>query len=679
MRHVGICGACLTLGALVLIAYLPVRQNGLVDFDDELYITDNPEVMDGLSWSGVRWAFTNYRGTYWMPLAWLSLQSDAQFFAGRTRDGRPNHALIAAIHTHSLLWHLGSVLLLFGLWQRLTGATIRSFVVAALFAIHPMRVESVAWAAERKDVMSVFFGILTLWAYVWYAQTPGWHRYTGAILAYALSLMCKPMLMTLPFVLLLLDYWPLGRLIAERSSPDTTQTPTLRTVSITRLLVEKVPFLLLAAATGIITQMSRARAGNMVSWDIIPLSARLGTAATGYGWYLAHTVWPENLAALYPHPGRNWSVAGAAEGLALLGLITAVAIWQARRRRWLFVGWFWFVGTLLPVLGFSLGGGQAWADRFCYWPHIGLFVAMVWGIGELVERMRIPAWLTGAGTLVVLGILVHLTRIQVGYWHDTRTLWQRAVAVTSDNDVAHVHLGGYYSSILDVPEKAALHFAEAVRIQPENGAFRNYLGEVLLRQGKVEEARKHLEIAVKCAPEFPPAWRSLGMVRMRQNLPKEAVACFQEVARLLPESADALTTLGWAQWESGLRSEAVSSFRSALQVDSDMADQFTQQAMQLATDPDAKRRDPQLAYELANLSVTSSADDAPTSLDALAAAQAALGRFSEAIKTAKLALVNAQSAGDTQLSQSIAQHLACYQKNTAFIQPPKLNPPHNTQ
>jgi tetratricopeptide (TPR) repeat protein len=674
MRQLKTAGACVILVALTLIAYAPVWKNGLVDFDDELYISDNPQVMHGLSRSGLGWAFTNYYGNYWQPLAWVSLQLDLQLFTGRTRDGQPNSATIAAIHAHNLFWHCGSALLLFGLLHRMTGATFSSFFVAGLFALHPMHVESVAWAAERKDVLSVFFGIVTLWAYVWYAAKPNLIRYLATALAYALSLMCKPMLITLPFVLLLLDYWPLNRMFAAKDLSQSAGTLEPVALSFRHLLLEKVPFLLLAVASGIFTLLARRQAGAIVSLDVIPLSARLGTAATAYGWYFWHTLWPAQLAALYPHPGRNWAVVPAVAGLAVLTFISALAIWQVRQRRWLFVGWFWFVGTLFPVIGLAQGGEQAWADRFCYWPHIGFFMVIVWGISELVERWHIPAWLPGTIALGLLGCLVNLTRIQVGYWRDTPTLWKRALAVTTDNDVAHLHLGGYFNSILGF-EKAEQHFAEAVRLQPENGVFRNYLGETLLRQGKVEQATTHLEKAVKLLPDFLPAWRSLGMARMRLNQPKDAVVCFQEVVRLKPDSAEALTALGWVQWQSGLRSDANSSFQSALRLEPELADRFASQAMQLATDSDANRREPQLAFELASLAVASSADPPAAALDALAAAHAALGQFTEATKTAKLALAKADLTNETLLSRSIAERLHLYERQTAFIQPPKPKAP----
>jgi Tfp pilus assembly protein PilF len=563
MRHLEIVGACILLVALTLSTYAPIWKNGLVDFDDELYISDNPQVMQGLSWSGLRWAFTNYHGNYWQPLAWVSLQVDLQLSTGRTRDGQPNAATIAAIHAHNLLWHCSSALLLFGLLRLLTGATYCSFFVAGLFAIHPMHVESVAWAAERKDVLSVFFGILTLWAYVWYAAKPGLLRYLATAAVFAVSLMCKPMLMTLPFVLLLLDYWPLNRMYTAKGSLQTSAQFESRSVSFRWLILEKVPFLLLAVASGVFTLLARRQAGAIVSLDVIPLSARLGTAATAYGWYLWHTFWPAQLAALYPHPGRNWAIAPAVAGLTVLTLISLVAVWRVRQRRWLFVGWFWFVGTLFPVIGLAQGGEQAWADRFCYWPHIGLFLAIVWGLRELSERCTIPAWVCGIAAGVTLAGLAATTWIQVGYWRTTPILWTRALDVTQNNDVAHLHLAQYYL-VLGVPEKSELHYAAAVRIQPENGLYQSFLGAVQLSQGKVTQAAEHLEEAVAHAPQLPEAWHNLGMARLRLGQPTSAIGCFLEELALVPESARALASLGIAQWQSGQTAEAIDTAKRAL-------------------------------------------------------------------------------------------------------------------
>ena len=279
----------------------------------------------------------------------------------------------AAFHGQNLAWHAASALLLFGLWQRLTGARGRSFLVAALFAVHPMHVESVAWAIERKDVLSVFFGVLTLWAYARYLDRPGWKRYLPLGTAFLLSLLSKPMLITLPFVLLLLDYWPLRRTAPPR-----------------RLVWEKAPLFALAALFAVVTVVLRFEHGALVSLDDVPLLSRVANALTAYGWYLSTTFYPARLAALYPHPYDHWSPAAALAGAAALLSLTALSVWQARRRPWLITGWLWFVVALVPVIGLAQGGKQAWADRFSYWPHIGLFVAVVWGLGECVERCASP-------------------------------------------------------------------------------------------------------------------------------------------------------------------------------------------------------------------------------------------------------------------------------------------------
>ena len=420
----------------------------MVDWDDEVYITENPGVLGGLSWGGLHWAWKNDEAPYWQPLTWLSFQFDAHCFSTRT----PQRAVVlspAAFHGQNLFWHCGSVLLLFGLLRRLTGASGRSFLVAALFAVHPMHVESVAWAIERKDVLSGFFGLLTLWAYVRSVERPGWKWSLATATAFLASLLSKPTLITLPFVLLLLDYWPLRR-----------QQP------FGRLVREKGPFFALAAWAAVATLTTRAQHGSVVSWDVLPLSARLANALTAYGWYVASTFCPSRLAILYPHAYRNWSVPGAVAGGTTLLVLTLLAVWQVRRRPWFLVGWLWFVGTLVPVIGLAQGGAQAWADRFSYWPHIGLFAAIVWGFGELADHCRIPALVCGTTGAVVLGSLAALTWIQVGYWKNSQTLWQHALAVTENNDHAHQHLAICYRRQGALREADA-HSFEAFRIQSE--------------------------------------------------------------------------------------------------------------------------------------------------------------------------------------------------------------------
>jgi hypothetical protein len=414
--------------------------------------------MQGFTWSGFRWAWTIDRTSFRVPVTWLSFQLDAQCFAVRTAEGQ-RVVPPAAVHGQNLFWHTANVLLLFGFWQRVTGRRGPSFLVAALFAVHPMHVESVAWAAERKDVLSSFFGLLVLWAYVRYLEKPSWLRYLPLAAAYLLSLLSKPMLLTFPFVLLLLDYWPFRRLGGNPSEPGAAKGTPLGW-----LILEKVPLFLLAAVIAAVTLEAQEARGSMVSLSAIPFSARLANALTAYGWYLRSTFFPVRLAILYPHAREHWALLPALMGAATLLLLTLFFWWQARRRPWLIVGWLWFVGTLLPVIGFAQGGRQAWADRFSYWPHIGLFVAIVWGLGELLERWRIPALVPRLAGVVILGWLAMRTWDQIGFWLDTPTVWKHAVDVTKDNSDAHEHLALFYHSRGQHAE-AQFHGTEARRIQ----------------------------------------------------------------------------------------------------------------------------------------------------------------------------------------------------------------------
>jgi tetratricopeptide (TPR) repeat protein len=531
---------------LTAAAFSPVWGNGFVDLDDEVLITRNPFVYKGWTGEGFRWAWTTSYGGPYQPLTWLSLQTSAQLFSTPNPQGPPTMSA-AAFHTENLLWHAGTVVLLFGLWQRLTGARGRSLLVAALFAVHPLRVESVAWATERKDVLSCFFGVLALWAYVRYVERPGWRRYLAVCGALLLSLLAKPMLLTLPFVLLLLDYWPLGR-----RAPG-------------RLLLEKVPLFALAAAVAGLSLLGMTQSEVLLSTTELPLGDRLANVVTAYGWYVAHTFYPVGLAAMYPHPYRDWSAAAAAAGAATLLAVSLLAAWQARRP-WLLVGWLWFVGSLVPVLGLVQGGDQAWADRYTYWPHIGLLVAVVWGLAEVADRARVPAaWRAAAATFLV-GVLAALTWVQVGYWRNTPTLWERALAVTPENFRAQLGLGDYYQATgrLDL---AASHYAEGLRLRSDYTVYRFAFGSVLHQLNREDEAAEQFQEAVRQAPHYFLAWLKLGEVRLQQGETAEAARCFRRALDLQPEAADALAGLGEALWQDNRRPEAVWLFREALRRD----------------------------------------------------------------------------------------------------------------
>jgi hypothetical protein len=441
---------CVLLLLLTFVAYLPVWGNDFVDSDDEVYVTHNPHVLEGLSWSGLWWAWDNATAPYRQPLTWLSLQFDAHFFSGRTAGGEviPSPA---AFHGQNLFWHGANVLLLFGVCRRLlpaatcrsrllqVAATGRGFLVAALFAVHPLHVESVAMAALRKDVLSLFFGLVALWAWAGYVRKPNWPSYLATFGAFLLGLMAKPMLMTLPCVLLLLDYWPFARWVGAPGGPAEAGRKHFK-----YLLWEKAPLFVLAAAVGVATLASRDRFGSIVSLGTLSLPDRVANVLMAYGWYLCSTFWPLHLAALYPLQYEHWSVSSALAGLVCLLSVSALCWWQRCRRPWLLVGWLWFVGTLFPVTGLAQGGPQAWADRFTYWPHVGLFLALVWELGEFAQRFRVPVPVRGAAAGLVLGGLAVLTCFQVATWRNSVTLWEHAVAVTSDNDWAHQRLAQLY-------------------------------------------------------------------------------------------------------------------------------------------------------------------------------------------------------------------------------------------
>jgi tetratricopeptide (TPR) repeat protein len=540
---------------LTAVAYHPIWRNDFVDMDDEKYITTNPWVREGLSWPGFRWAWMTDHGRYWMPLSWLSLQADVQFLCGRDDSGGP--ALAPAIfHGENLLWHAASVLLLFALLQRLTGARWCSFLVAGLFAVHPMHVESVAWAAERKDVLSTFFGILTVWAYARYVEAPGWRRYLLVIAAFLASLLAKPMLVTLPLLLLFLDFWPLHRLVSPGTGPR----------SLFGLVLEKVPLMLIAATIVVLTLLMHHNYGADVPLDVVSLPARVANAFAAYGWYVSHTLLPRQLCAFYPHAQDDWSATTIAAGTATVAIITGLTTWQARQRPWLLVGWLWFVIALVPVLGLTQSGMQAWADRFCYWPHIGLFIAAVWALAELAERLHVPAAVWGAVAALALTGLAAATWIQVGYWRDTPTLWERVLAVTGDDRLAHPNLGLYYYEHGQL-DQAQVHLAEALRRHPNAADMHNALGVTLLMLGREDAGAEHLRRALELVPTASATWCHLGLVRLRQGRPGEAVDCYRRAMELDHGAPDTMAMLGQALWADGQRAEAVSTLHAALDAD----------------------------------------------------------------------------------------------------------------
>lgn len=531
----------LPLALLTLVSLGRVCGNDFVDVDDNLYVTENPHVRAGLSAEGIHWAFTTTRANFWHPITWLSLQLDATLFGADEAWG---------FHLTNLLLHLANVLLLYGVLAAMTQQPWPSFWVAALFAVHPLHVESVAWVAERKDVLSTMFWLLAMGAYAHFADRPRWPRMLLVVLPLALGLMVKPMLVTFPFTLLLLDVWPLRRWPG---------------VSPLRLVAEKLPLFLLAFAASAWTFSLKRELGEVV---LMPFGDRLANAVISYGWYLQKTFLPVRLGVFYTHPFAEWSpIEVAVSGLALAA-ITTVCVLMARRHRCLLIGWLWFLGTLVPVIGLVQVGEQARADRFVYVPHIGLFMAVVWSAAALVSRWRWSAESARAAGGLVVGTLAVLTCVQAGHWKDAPTLWRHTISVTEGNHRALAVLGVWYAKQTDPQalQQAADCLSESVRLREGVPDNHYNLGVVLDRLGHRSEAMAHYRRTLELDPHFADARHNLAYMLLLEGKGDQAIDHFNEVLRQKPDAEDTHLDLGLALRQKGQLDDALTHFRRALEI-----------------------------------------------------------------------------------------------------------------
>jgi len=549
--------------AATLVVYWPVRHYEFVNYDDSRYVSENPHIRDGLTWKGIRWSVSadllvdSRHAELWIPVTYLSHLLTFQLFGANP----------SAHHLVNVGLHVLNTVLLFLVLRRMSGDMWNSACVAALFGLHPLHVESVAWIVERKDVLSTLFGILTLGAYLRYTEQPAPSRYWVILLFFALGLAAKPMLVTLPFVLLLLDYWPLGRF------------PRVGLGLCWKRVWEKTPLFVLVAGYCIVTYLAQQRGGAMKQ---LPIGNRIENALVSYTSYIRKMFWPSDLAVFYPHPGDTlllWQVAGA--GL-VLACITAWVIRAAPKRPYLVVGWLWYLGTLVPVIGLIQVGEQAMADRYTYIPLIGLFIMVAWGIPELVSGWRYQSALLIIAPAILLPILMISARLQVGYWHNSVTLFEQALRVTSsDNSMAHNNLGVALSDQGKLKEAAA-HYAEALRINRDYADAHNNLGTIFTNQGRLKEAVVHYTKALRIKPDFAKAHYNLGKALFNQGKLKEAEVHYTEALRIKPDLAEAHTGLGITLANQGGFKEAVAHFIEALRIKPDYANAHTNLGIALA-------------------------------------------------------------------------------------------------
>ena len=715
-------GVCIFLAAVIWVVFGQTLGHEFVNFDDDEYIYENPVVAQGLTLSGIIWAFSHFCSSNWHPLTWISHMLDCQFY-GLSPGGH---------HLTNILLHTTTAILLFLVLRRMTGFLWRSAFVAAVFAIHPLRVESVAWVAERKDVLSGLFFMLTIGAYVRFVQRrsnvegresgtqavpalgPSTWRlaaskrseakmarlwtldYGLVLLFFALGLMCKPMLVTLPLVLLLLDYWPLGRMTGENKGKPSTFNPQLpgatkRNEGGSTLLLEKLPLLGLAVASGVVTIF--AQTGAIQSFENISFPLRLGNALIAYVAYLGQMFWPSGLAVLYPFTAGGVGASRVALSLLLLaGISTGVFI--LRRRHPVFLtGWLWYLIMLAPVIGIFQVGDQTRADRYTYLPQIGLYLLLTWAAADLCAGWRYRRVALGGSSTILLLALILCAHTQTAYWQNSVSLWTHTLACTSGNSGDHNNLGNallqkgsvdeaivHYQKALEIKpdfaeacqnlgvalfqkgqvDEAITYFQKSLEIKPDFAKAHNNLGNAQLRKGSVDEAITHFKKSLEINPDFAKAHNNLGNALLRKGSVDEAITHYQMALQLDPDYAEAHVNLGNILCQRGRSDEAITHWQKALQIKPDSLDVLNNLAWLLATCPDAHIRDGVQAVKYARRACELTHYGVTRLVGTLAAACAEAGRFDDAIAAAEKACALASAAGEQDLLGKNQQLLALY-------------------
>ena len=685
---------CFFLVVITLMAYWQLPSHGFLSFDDNEYITQNAHIQHGISLENIAWAFNFTDIAYWHPITWIFHMLFFQLFGMNP----------SMHHLMNLFLHIANSLLLFIILKRMTGAIWQSAFVAFMFALHPLNVESVAWIAELKNVLSTFFWMLTMLLYIRYVEHPGLYRYLIMIFVFALGLMAKPMLVTLPFILLLLDYWPLNRFKIYQSSNmgnDLSQSTAnrFRWSQVLHLILEKVPFLLLSAVCIYLSSLSVQRPGVVISTAMVPMKLRIANAIISYVGYLKKMAWPYNLGVFYPFPKAIplWEVAGA--GLFLVW-ITFLSFRWARANPYITVGWLWYIETMIPAIGLVQAGlWPSMADRFAYVPLIGLFIIIAWGIPGLVRRWRCKKMIIASIAVALILNLGVTTYLQNRYWANNISLFKHTIDVTKDNAIAQQKLGEALLSKGKTVE-AAGHFSEALRITPSLIGANLNLGVILREQGKLDKAMEYFSRVTQLEPGSVNAYCEIAATMEKQNNFEEAVRYYLKALRLEPDAVEIHNNLGTILARQTKEADAIFHFKKALRINPDYAPAHYNLGKIYANQQNMKKAilyfkktlqlNPNMVQALYNLSWILASDDnnrngeeavrlatklckitrykQPLSLDALAAAYAETGKFDIAVLTAQKGLELAERQGPKELVLGLKKRLALYQKGQSYRQ-----------
>ena len=633
------------LACITLVVFWQVSGHEFVNFDDGRYVYNNTHVKEGLTTDGFIWAFSTIDMHNWHPLTWLSYMLDYELFGLKA----------GYFHITNLFFHIANTLLLFALLKQLTGAVWRSAFVAACFALHPLHVESVAWIAERKDVLSTFFWMLTILIYIQYARRPNIARFILLTLTFCLGLMAKQMLVTLPIVLLLLDYWPLKRFEIQRRGCLGFRFSSLST-SFRRCILEKLFLFIFSIAASATVYVIQETTGLVQSVTRFSLSARVSNAFVSYIEYIIKMFYPVRMVIFYPHPGDSlalWKVAGAF--LLLVG-ITALCLWRIRKNPYFAVGWLWYVITLIPVIGFVQLWEQAMADRYTYIPSIGIFIIVAWGFTELFRKLKYRKVVLSALASASLVILSVLTYIQVGYWHNSGSLYSHALDVTKNNYIAHSFIAHWYFEQGDI-NKSISHHQQALRIRPFFADEYVNLGAAYLRLGKIDKSIEHSNKALSINPDLYQAYVNLGQAYVVRGNIDKAIEQFNKSLDIKADHADAYRGLGRLFLSQSKFAESIENYQKALELSVDDPACYNDMGVALYLQG---RHAKAIEYFKRTVELT---PDSAQAHYLLARALIGVGRGDDAIATAEKALQLSRAAGNAKLTEEIEKRLGLYKNS----------------